>query len=106
MPNISADPLRGIIEALPPDVWSVTVPALLDRAVAENPAYFLQPCRPAEIAALLGTTVPALATLRWRGGGPPWHKIGSAVVYESRLSALQWARREMGLDPKKRGGAA
>jgi hypothetical protein len=87
----------AVIEALPSDHWSTAVPALLERAVAENPAYFLQPCRPAEIAELLGTTTSALATLRWRGGGPSWRKIGSSVVYESRLSALQWARREMGL---------
>ena len=102
-PRVS-DPLMAVVSALPQDMWAATVPALLERAVAENPAYFLEPVRPEAIAQLLQTTTGALAQQRFRGEGPPWSRIGSSVYYESRLSALQWARREMGLDASPPAG--
>jgi len=34
-----------------------------------------------EIAVMIGIAVPTLRSWRTRGGGPPFHKVGSRVLY-------------------------
>jgi excisionase family DNA binding protein len=38
--------------------------------------------REAEVAALLGVSRRTMQGWRWRGGGPPYVRVGSAVRYE------------------------
>jgi predicted DNA-binding transcriptional regulator AlpA len=48
----------------------------------------------AEMAYLLGLSVRTLESLRLRGDGPPYVKLGRAVRY-NRLAGLEWAERRI-----------
>lgn len=50
---------------------------------------------PDQLAAEIGTTTQALATLRSRGGGPPFMRIGGKIAYSVvavRIWSLQQSR--------------
>jgi len=38
--------------------------------------------REAEVAEVLGLSIRTLQGWRWRGGGPPYHRIGGAIRYD------------------------
>ena len=38
--------------------------------------------RESEVAEFLGVSARTLQGWRWRGGGPPFHRIGSAIRYD------------------------
>lgn len=45
---------------------------------------------PAEVAKLTKLTVRTLADQRWRGGGPPFHKLGNG-----RCAPVRYRRRDV-----------
>lgn len=49
-----------------------------------------------EMADQLGTTRAALASLRSRGGGPPYIKIGNTIAYPV-VAFRVWALKQTGL---------
>lgn len=46
--------------------------------------------RPAEAARYLGLSESYLAKLRWRGGGPTYHKLSAKAVRYSRSDLDAW----------------
>lgn len=49
---------------------------------------------PEELAALLRTSVAALAMRRYRGGGPPFVKVGRSVLYP-RAEVERFVRKQL-----------
>lgn len=59
----------------------------------------------AEMAYLLGLSVRTLESLRLRGGGPPYVKLGRAVRY-NRRTGCEWAERQTRRSTSEPSGAA
>jgi len=59
----------------------------------------------AEMAYLLGLSVRTLESLRLRGGGPAYIKLGRAVRY-NRLRGLEWAERQIRRSTSDPGSSA
>ena len=78
------DATSDALDEIPASPYSCSAAQLKIRATLET------------IADQLGTTRAALASLRSRGGGPPYIKIGNTIAYPV-VAFRVWALKQTGL---------
>ncbi len=77
----------------------------LAEILKENPAWLDEAIDTAEASRIAGPAIATLETMRVRGGGPDYFKIGSAVRY-TRRTCFKWRAERRRRNTSDPGAAA